>query len=94
MAHLGGPVWLINDEDAQLYARSISNVLRHMDVAVAQKTIDFVNLAGMVAYIEGSRLVAMRAASKAPPPQSSAAAFSAPVFQFTPPPAPEESQVH
>lgn len=83
LAHLGGPHWLLNDGDAQTYARAVQNVARHYDVGAAQKTIDIANLVGMVAFIEGTRVLAQRQAKKAPPPQAQQfPAMSA--FQFVP----------
>lgn len=82
-AYFGGPVWLLNDEDASKYALAVTNALRHTDLEVAQKTVDYCNLAAAVVYYEGTRWMAMRQAARqpAPPPRP-----LAPVFTFSPPP--------
>lgn len=90
LAHLGGPHWLLSDDDAKTYARAVQNVSRHYNVETAQKTIDWCNLIGMVSFVEGTRLMAQRqarAAAKAPPP--SPFSTTMPVFQFAPPTAPQ-----
>lgn len=82
-AYFGGPCWLLNDEDAQKYAVAVANALRHTDIEVAQKTVDYCNLAGAVVYYEGTRWMAMREAQRRPPPPQRPLA---PVFTFSPPP--------
>jgi hypothetical protein len=85
-AHFAGPHWLVNDADAKTYAAAINNVARHYDVGAAQKTIDILNLCGMVAFIEGTRLLYSRSpASRPQPPQASAPVV--PLFRFATPPA-------
>ena len=84
LAHWGGPHWLLSDDDAKQYALAVNNVARHYDIAVAQKTIDIANLVGMVAFIEGTRVLYSRR-----PPQPRQGPMGSPVtgqvFQFTPP---------
>lgn len=82
LAHFGGPHWLIDDKDATTYAKAIQNVARHYDVRAAQKTIDWINLCGMIAFIEGTRVLAgrLQKAQPKPPPRGPAQ-----VFQFSPP---------
>jgi hypothetical protein len=84
-AYFGGPAWLMNDEDSKAYAVAVNNALRHHDIAVAQKTIDYCNLAALTLYFEGTRWMAMRQ----PQPRQPMSAGPAQIFQFaTPPPAP------
>lgn len=87
LAHFGGPHWLLDDKDATTYAKAINNVARHYDIKAAQKTVDWVNLLGMMAFIEGTRIVAGKAARQAaqrPPPRGPAQ-----VFTFSPPNQPD-----
>lgn len=35
------PHWLLNDADAKSYGQALSNALRHIPIAAAQKTLDF-----------------------------------------------------
>ena len=91
LAYFGGPHWLIDDADALRYAQACANVARHYDFEVAQKTIDWLNLCGLVAYFEGTRLLAQRnpqrAAGGGRPPQPRPPGTVVPIFQFGNPPA-------
>lgn len=90
LAHFGGPHWLLDDKDAKTYAAAVQNVARHYDIRAAQKTVDWLNLLGMIAFVEGTRVVAGRAPK--PPPRQPGPMGQ--VFQFTPsqptpPPSPQ-----
>lgn len=90
-AYFGGPCWLLNDEDAAKYALAVANALRHTDIEVAQKTVDYCNLAGAIVYYEGTRWMAMREAQRRPPPPQRPLA---PVFTFSPPPTSPNPERH
>lgn len=78
-----GPHWLLNDEDARLYANAVNNVARHYDVGAAQKTIDIANLIGLACFIEGTRLLVSRSpAARQAAQQRPTTAQVVPIFQF------------
>jgi hypothetical protein len=85
LAHLGGPHWIMSEEDATNYARAVNNVARHYDVGAAQKTIDIANLVGLIAFYEGTRILYQRtqAGRQQPPPRPRGQVV--PIFQFAPP---------
>lgn len=88
-AHFGGSHWLLNDDDAKAYALAVNNVARHYDIAVAQRTIDVVNLIGMVAWIEGTRFLVSRHGPPKQPQQPRGQVV--PFMQFS---SPVTGQVH
>lgn len=92
------PHWLLNEPDAQAYARYLSNAMRHLPVSVAQKYVDFVALGGAVMVYTGGRVVrSMQLAGTIPPQQQQQAQPQQPrgpsggpmgqVFQFVANPA-------
>lgn len=52
--------WQLDDKEAHELAVASVNVSRHYDVQVAQKTVDWVNLASVVGMVYGSRIMIMR----------------------------------
>lgn len=50
----------LDDKEAHELAVAASNVARHYDVQVAQKTLDWINLASVAGMVYGSRLMILR----------------------------------
>jgi hypothetical protein len=64
------PLWALDDTEAKSLADAIRNATRHHDIAVAQKTVDYVNLAIVAGMVYGTRIMAMqRARTPKPTPQ-------------------------
>src|SRR5215469_16308537 len=81
LAYFGGPHWLLDDEDGKRYAQAVANVARHYDIEVAQKTVDWLNLLGIAAYIEGTRFLHGRMGQRQPQRPRQAGQV-VPIFSF------------
>lgn len=76
------PHWLLTDGDAQRYGLAMANAARHLKLGAAQKTIDYVNFAGMAFIMTGGRTLRSVQLARAPKqPQRGPAQ----VFQFVQP---------
>jgi len=91
------PHWLMSEPDALAYARYVSNAMRHLPVAVAQKWVDFGALVGAIAFYETPRVNRSLALAMQQQPasgfrraqqqQAPVPPGGAQVFQFVPNPA-------
>lgn len=57
--------WALDETEATQLAQAVQNATRHHDIAMAQKTIDYVNLAVVAGMVYGTRIVAIRRDSAA-----------------------------
>lgn len=74
------PKWILDDAEAKSLADAIRNATRHHDIAVAQKTVDYVNLAIVASMVYGTRIITIQreraAARQAQQPEPDAAAMA------------------
>jgi hypothetical protein len=93
----------MSEPDALAYARYVSNAMRHLPVAVAQKWVDFGALVGAIAFYETPRVNRSLALAMQGQPQSGfrrqqqqpgpPPGGTAQVFQFVPNPATVDESV-
>lgn len=83
LATKAGPHWALDPDEASQLDKAIKRAMRHQDMKVTQKQLDYAMLAYVVGTIYGTRIVTSVMLKEKKPPQNSPANVR-PIFSGLP----------